>query len=129
MGRHGQSAARLYRGARIENQEHLIAASEEHMAAFFRGIALETEDVLIEMARRGEIVRIESRFQYPGGAQDNACCCKEMSSAIPDLARSSISKNLASAKGSPSAVAWISTMPPVPVATKLASVSAAESSA
>src|SRR6185295_9518916 len=67
MGRHGQSTARLYRGARIENQEHLIAASEEHMAAFFRGIALETEDVLIEMARRGEIVRIESRFQYPGG--------------------------------------------------------------
>ena len=38
------------------------------------------------------------------------------------------SANCSSEKGSPSAVPWISTMPPLPVMTKLASVSAGESS-
>ena len=45
------------------------------------------------------------------------------------VAASAISAaNSSSLKGSPSAVPWISTMPPVPVMTKLASVPADESS-
>src|SRR5207237_6796030 len=47
----------------------------------------------------------------------------------PRRASASSSANCVSLKGTPSAVPWTSTNPPLPVSTKLASVSAVESSA
>jgi hypothetical protein len=67
MGRHGQSAAGLCRCSGVEDQEHLLTACEKNMAALFYSITLQPEHMLIEVSRRGKIVRIESRLQYPGG--------------------------------------------------------------
>ena len=58
-----------------------------------------------------------------------ASFCRSMSLPTPLRASASMSMNCASVNGVFSAVPWISTMPPFPVSTKLASVSAAESSA
>ena len=55
--------------------------------------------------------------------------CRSTSCATPALARRRRFRNSSSENGLPSAVPWTSTMPPEPVMTKLASVSAAESSA
>ena len=52
-----------------------------------------------------------------------------VNSAMPRRASASISPKWVSSNGAPSAVAWISTNPPDPVSTKLASVCAWESSA
>jgi hypothetical protein len=62
MRRHGQSAARLCRCSGIEDQKHLIATCEKNMAALFYSITLQSEHMLIEVSRRGEIVRIKSRL-------------------------------------------------------------------
>src|SRR5438046_9779815 len=62
--------------------------------------------------------------QTPSAAR----CCR-INSAITARASASMRAKLASSKGAASAVAWISTMPPEPVSTKLASVSAVEASA
>src|SRR6185437_7821024 len=59
----------------------------------------------------------------------NTCFCKATNSVVPLRARRSSSANCSSLKGAPSAVPWISTIPPAPVSTKLESVSAVESSA
>ncbi len=58
----------------------------------------------------------------------SACFCSVTSSPMPLRARRSNSTNCSSLKGAPSAVPWISTSPPDAVGTKLASVSAVESS-
>src|SRR6185437_734304 len=58
-----------------------------------------------------------------------AARCRVTSWAMPRRASASISAKRSSAKGSASAVACTSTMPPRPVRTKLASASAVESSA
>jgi hypothetical protein len=76
-------------------------------------------------------LRAETIHQMPGlnsyGA--TAAFCIATSFATPPLASRSRPKNSSSEKGLPSAVPCTSTRPPDPVMTKLASVSAAESSA
>src|SRR4029077_5491210 len=62
-------------------------------------------------------------------AHMTAIFCRLTSFSIPLRARPSNAANWSSLKGIFSAVAWISTMLPEPVMTKLASVSASESSA
>src|SRR5438552_8778971 len=59
----------------------------------------------------------------------SAARCWRVNSAMPARASASIRVKPASSNGVPSAVTWISTIPPTPVNTKLASVLAVESSA
>ena len=58
----------------------------------------------------------------------SAARCKAPSSATPFFASVSMAPNSPSEKGASSAAAWISTIPPVAVMTKFASVEAPESS-
>src|SRR5215469_5514563 len=71
----------------------------------------------------GELARVHTT---PSPSAARWCL---VSSATPARASRSISAKSASSNGAPSAVAWISTIPPVAVSTKFASVCACESSA
>ena len=114
---------------RVEDQQHLLRHAEEHELAGKLAVDLEADDGLIEGAHGIEIAAIDDGLENPGRAHHAiAAFCLATSSPMPFLASARSSASVASEKGSPSAVPWISTMPPDPVITKLASVPAEESS-
>ncbi len=93
-------------------------------------------DQRLDLAQLAGIVRGDD--QRVARLQQSSCrrCSQRMASfcnstrrAMPSRARVFSASNSSSVKGAPSAVAWISTKPPAPVMTKLASVSASLSSA
>src|SRR5690606_32680456 len=80
-----------------------------------------------DLAQLALVVAAENqpRTAFEGaGHQATAVCCRITSSSIPWRARRMSSLKLSGENGLPSAVPWTSTMPPLPVMTKLASVSA-----
>ncbi len=68
------------------------------------------------------------RARHQGDRQRIASFCSSTSWPMPPLASARSAWSSSSVNGAPSAVPWISTMPPDPVMTKLASVSASLSS-
>ena len=114
---------------RVEDQQHLVCHLEEHELPRQLAVDLKPDDVFVEGPHRVDVAAIENGLQNPRRAhQAMACFCMSTSSPMPFLASARSSPSVASEKGSPSAVPWISTMPPDPVITKLASVPAEESS-
>src|SRR6185437_16643839 len=85
-----------------------------------------------QFAHFGQLARIVRGNDDSAGELSThvtASFCKPTSFWMPLRASASSTSNCSSLKGSFSAVAWISTILPEPVMTKLASVSASESSA
>src|SRR5690606_159534 len=101
------------------------------MPAVRLGDPRQSDHVAIEGFRRVEVGHVKRRFEDGGRLHPHATaiCCRLTSREMPFLASSIRDRNSCSLKGMPSAVPCISTMPPLPVITKLASVPAAESSA
>src|ERR1700687_2262268 len=85
-----------------------------------------------QLAHFGKLAGVMRRDHHRTGefsAHITAIFCKPTSFSMPLRASASSAWNCSSLNGVFSAVAWISTMLPEPVMTKLASVSASESSA
>src|SRR5690606_11327859 len=119
-----------------EYQENAGAAAKEDVAVALPRDLFQLQNAGVEGFRRVEVVRVECGFEDTfdrGGhgkalSQAIACFCMATRSAMPARASAIRLETSSSVNGLPSAVPWISTMPPEPVMTKLASVSAAESS-
>src|SRR5690606_8977772 len=123
---------RLFRCCCVEQQQHAVAAAVEDVTPLDARDRGQAEHAAIETLRGAEIVDIERRLENCRGfhRQDPiAIFCNSINRAMPLRAKACMAANSSSPKGRPSAVDWISTMPPEPAMTKFASVSAAESSA
>src|SRR6185312_3785974 len=116
----------LERGVGLEGVAGLLGLGKAELGGADRLDAIGRE-------QHGELVELAGIVggdqQLPGHQRPSAVRCCRVNSAMPARARSSMRANSESSNGAPSAVAWISTIPPLPVITKLASVSAVESSA
>src|SRR5262245_51460876 len=115
----------------IEQQNGARTAMEEDVTAGLLGYPLEAEEVAIKALGRLKVLGVEDALENLGGRRHGhatARSCRATSSAIPLRANRRSSKKLSSENGAPSAVPWISTMPPSPVRTKFASVPAPLSS-
>jgi hypothetical protein len=128
--RQGGVAAAQARDGGVENQDGAGTAAEEHMPAGFPGDPRKAEKIAIEALGGVEVLGVEHAFEhlrrYKGHA--TARSCRATSSPMPLRASRKSSKKRSSEKATPSAVAWISTIPASPVRTKFASVSALLSS-
>ena len=114
---------------RVEDEEHLLGHLEEDELPRQLAVHLKPQHLAIEAAHRFEVAGIKHGLENPACAhQAIAAFCFATSSPMPLRASARSSASVSSEKGSPSAVPWISTMPPDPVMTKLASVPAEESS-
>ena len=89
----------------------------------------ERREQLAHFGQLAGIVRGDDDRAGEFAAHATAIFCKPTSLSMPLRASASSVSNCSSLNGSFSAVAWISTILPEPVMTKLASVSASESSA
>src|SRR6185312_4183029 len=105
------------RQAEVGHRHDLDAERRQHGADLFGLAAVVRGD---DQLRRGEAARHQL---FPIASR-----CSRVSSVTPFLASSMSSMNCGSLNGSFSAVPCTSTMPPLPVSTKLASASALESS-
>ena len=124
LGGHGQ--------AELAGRHRLDAERRQQLPhlAQLAGIVGGDDDLAGQLTMHGCILGEECSGVLDGGsAQATVFFCRSTSCATPALARRRRLRNSSSENGLPSAVPWTSTMPPEPVMTKLASVSAAESSA
>ena len=115
----------LQRGIGLERVAGLVGLGEAELGGAHRRDAQRRE----QRRDLAHLALIVAGDQQPLDHRPSAVRCWRASSAMPARASSIMRANSSSPNGAPSAVAWISTMPPVPVMTKFASVSAFESSA
>ena len=137
--RHRQRAGRRRTSVAsgLKSSSTPVAAAEEDVPAVDACDGSRPEHVAIECLGRSQIGDVERGFEDGRGLHRPPCqvvtptaiFCSATSSRDALLGqRHQRGELLFLENGSPSAVPWISTMPPLPVMTKLASVSADESS-